>query len=194
MAETEFTLTRDQKATLLKIARGVITARVTGAAAPAVPPPTDPQLALHLGCFVTLRVGGRLRGCIGTFRTSQPLYHTVAEMAGSALEDPRFVSQRLRPAELGQLEVEISVLSPLRRTDDPLALELGRHGIYIRQGWQSGCFLPQVATETGWSKEEFLSNCCSHKAGLPPEAWKDPKTEVHLFEALVFSEKELGSP
>jgi uncharacterized protein len=81
------------------------------------------------------------------------------------------------------------VLSPLERTTDPLSLRLGVDGIYIRRGYAAGCFLPQVATETGWTTEEFLSQCCSHKAGLPPDAWKDPKTEVYLFTAEVF-----GSP
>jgi AMMECR1 domain-containing protein len=74
----------------------------------------------------------------------------------------------------------------LQRTDDPLSLRLGIDGIYIKQGGASGCFLPQVATETGWSKGEFLSYCCSHKASLSPEAWREPQTEVYLFTAEVF--------
>ena len=84
------------------------------------------------------------------------------------------------------MDVEISVLSPLEKTSDPLSLRLGTHGIYIKRGCASGCFLPQVATETGWTKEEFLSYCCSHKAGLADDAWKDPKTEVFLFTADIF--------
>ncbi|MHC4726316.1 MAG: AMMECR1 domain-containing protein, partial [Planctomycetota bacterium] len=88
--------------------------------------------------------------------------------------------------ELDQLDVEISVLSPLQKTSEPLNLQLGIDGIYIKKGRAAGCFLPQVATETGWSKEEFLSYCCSHKAGLAPDAWKDPETEVYLFTADVF--------
>jgi uncharacterized protein (TIGR00296 family) len=87
---------------------------------------------------------------------------------------------------LEQLDVEISVLSPLRKTDDPLSLRLGVDGIYIKRGCTSGCFLPQVASETGWSKKEFLSYCCAHKAGLPADAWRDPETEVYLFTAEVF--------
>jgi uncharacterized protein (TIGR00296 family) len=74
----------------------------------------------------------------------------------------------------------------VKRTDDPLSLQLGVDGIYIKKDRASGCFLPQVASETGWSKEEFLSNCCAHKAGLAPDAWKDPETEVYLFTAEVF--------
>jgi AmmeMemoRadiSam system protein A len=111
----------------------------------------------------------------------------VAEMAkSSATSDPRFFADPVTPRELNQLDVEISVLSPLKRTDDPLSLRLGVDGIYIKRDRLSGCFLPQVATETGWSKEDFLSFCCAHKAGLPADAWKDPDTEVYLFTAEVF--------
>ena len=104
--------------------------------------------------------------------------------------EPRALGLALaaRLGELQDVNVEISVLSPLERTNDPLSIELGVHGIYIRSGFSSGCFLPQVATETGWSKEEFLSNCASHKAGLPPDAWRDPDTEVLTFTAEVFRE------
>ena len=104
----------------------------------------------------------------------------------SAVKDPRFFDNPLTVRDLAGLEIEISVLSPLERTNDPLKLRLGIDGIYIKRGYAAGCFLPQVAEETGWSKEEFLSHCCSHKAGLPPDAWKDPKTEVYLFTAEVF--------
>jgi uncharacterized protein (TIGR00296 family) len=104
----------------------------------------------------------------------------------SATSDPRFFADRISAAELDQLDIEISVLSPLQKTSEPLNLQLGIDGIYIKKGRASGCFLPQVATETGWSKEEFLSYCCSHKAGLASDAWKDPETEVYLFTADVF--------
>jgi len=104
----------------------------------------------------------------------------------SATGDPRFFADPISADELEQLDIEISVLSPLQRTDDPLSLRLGTDGIYIKKGRASGCFLPQVATEAGWGKEEFLSYCCAHKAGLPADAWKDPKTEVYLFTAEVF--------
>jgi AmmeMemoRadiSam system protein A len=104
----------------------------------------------------------------------------------SATGDPRFMANPITPGEVNKLDIEISVLSPLQRTDDPLSLELGTHGIYIKRGYASGCFLPQVAEETGWSKEEFLSQCCLHKAGLPPDAWRDPSTEVYLFTAEIF--------
>ena len=141
----------------------------------------------HCGCFVTLKNHGRLRGCIGNFISDNPLIELVAEMAkASATSDPRFFADQISARELHQLDVEISVLSPLKKTSEPLNLQLGVDGIYIKQGRASGCFLPQVATETGWSKEEFLSYCSSQKAGLAPDAWKDPETEVFLFTADIF--------
>ncbi len=175
-----------QKQTLLKVARDTIEAVIKGKTTEA-PQSDDPELNAHCGCFVTLKNHGRLRGCIGNFTSDSPLVELVADMAkASATGDPRFLADRISAGELGQLDVEISVLSPLQRTDEPLSLRLGVDGIYIKSGHTSGCFLPQVATETGWNKEEFLSYCCSHKAGLAPDAWKDPETEVYLFTADVF--------
>ena len=175
-----------QKQTLLKIARDTVEAVIDGKPT-TTPKSDDTDLNAHCGCFVTLKNHGQLRGCIGNFISDSPLVELVAEMAkASATSDPRFFADRISTAELNQLDVEISVLSPLKRTNDPLSLQLGIDGIYIKKGHASGCFLPQVATETGWSKEEFLSYCCSHKAGLAPDAWKDPQTEVYLFTADVF--------
>ena len=114
----------------------------------------------------------------------------VSETAvASATDDPRFVHQQITPDELAEVEIEISVLSPMRRIDDPLSIELGTHGIYIKKGWRSGTFLPQVATEHNMTKEEFLSSCCSHKAGMAPDAWKDKDTEVYVYTAQVFHEE-----
>jgi len=176
----------EQKRTLLKVARDTVEAVVNGRAAPA-PMSDDPELNAPCGCFVTLKNGDRLRGCIGQFTSDKPLVALIVEMAkASATSDPRFSTSRITPDEIDRLDIEISVLSPLELTDDPLSLEPGTHGIYIRRGSASGCFLPQVATETGWSKEQFLSYCCSHKAGLSPDAWQDPETQVYLFTAEVF--------
>ena len=175
-----------QKQTLLKIARDTVEAVVCSRPAQK-PESDDPELNAPCGCFVTLKNRGRLRGCIGQFTSEAPLIELIAEMAkASATGDPRFLADPITFRELKQLDVEISVLSPLKRTDDPLSLQLGVDGIYIKKGRTSGCFLPQVAPETGWSKEEFLSNCCAHKAGLAPNAWQDPETEVNLFTAEVF--------
>ena len=106
----------------------------------------------------------------------------------SATEDPRFFANRLRREEVPDCHIEISVLSPLERIEDPLDLQLGTHGIYVKGAGRTGCFLPQVATETGWSKEEFLGNCCAGKAGLSPDAWRDPATEVYVFTAEIVQE------
>jgi uncharacterized protein (TIGR00296 family) len=110
----------------------------------------------------------------------------VVEMGRAAARDPRFFMDRIAPAELDQLTVTVSVLSPLEETTEPEKLELGVHGIYIVSGGRSGCFLPEVATDMGWSVEEFLSHCCQSKAGLPPDAWKDPGTKVYLFTSEKF--------
>ena len=175
-----------QKQTLLKVARDTVEAVIKGGPSQK-PQSDDPELNAPCGCFVTLKNHGRLRGCIGQFTSDSPLIELVAEMAkSSATGDPRFFADPITAGELGQLDVEISVLSPLERTDEPLSLRLGVDGIYIKKGRVSGCFLPQVATETGWSKEEFLSYCCAHKAGLAADAWQEPETEVYLFTADVF--------
>jgi AmmeMemoRadiSam system protein A len=175
-----------QKRTLLKIARDTVEAVITSGAVPR-PESDDPELNAHCGCFVTLKNQDQLRGCIGQFTSDKPLVELVVEMAkASATSDPRFFADPVTADELEQLDVEISVLSPLKRTNEPLSLRLGVDGIYIKKGCASGCFLPQVATEAGWSKEEFLSYCCAHKAGLPADAWKDLATEVYLFTAEVF--------
>ena len=172
---------------LLRIARDAVRAAVTDEK-PSPPEDVDEELTRKCGAFVTLKTAGRLRGCLGHFTSDQPLWKTVQEMAtASVLEDPRFLDDRLQPRELPHVEIDISVLSPLRRVNDPLEFELGVHGIYIKRGGQSGCFLPQVATETGWSKEEFLTHCTADKAGLPPDAWRDPETEVHMFDAEIIA-------
>ena len=178
-----------QKKILLKVARDTVEA-VIKRQPMQKPESDDPELNAPCGCFVTLKNHGRLRGCIGQFISEMPLIELVVEMAkASATSDPRFFADSITADELEQLDIEISVLSPLQRTDKPLDLRLGVDGIYIKKGRASGCFLPQVATETGWSKEQFLSYCCAHKAGLPADAWREAETEVYLFTADVF-----GSP
>lgn len=150
----------------------------------------DPALTRQGGAFVTLRKDGELRGCIGHIVAEGPLYLTIKDMAvEAAVGDPRFPPVQIN--ELSGLEIEISVLSPLKKVASADEIKLGQHGVLVKQGYHSGVFLPQVATETSWSKEEFLSNLCAHKAGLPPQAWKDKLTELYVFTAEVFSEREL---
>ncbi|MFA5093435.1 MAG: AmmeMemoRadiSam system protein B [Candidatus Omnitrophota bacterium] len=152
---------------------------------------TDSVLNQKMGAFVTLTQDGQLRGCIGNLIGTQPVYLTVRDMAiEAAVDDPRF--RPLKYAELNDLQIEISVLSPLKQVDSADQIELGKHGVLVRRGMQSGVFLPQVATETGWSKDEFLNTLCSQKAGLPSDAWKNKDTQLYIFNAQVFSEKDLG--
>lgn len=153
--------------------------------------PSDPGraiLAENGGCFVTLKTGGRLRGCIGCFESAQPLWRTVAAYtAHSAREDPRFAHDRLGVGDLARVEMEVSVLSPLEPCRDPGAIVPGVHGIYVRMGARSGCFLPQVATEQGWGVDEFWGHCCRDKAGLAWDAWLSPTVELRTFTAEAFS-------
>ena len=177
----------DRKA-LLRWARQSVAATVGAGAPPAVSEAKGILGEAH-GCFVTLTNQGRLRGCIGTFQPTRPLAQQVIEMAASAAHDPRFVFDSITPAELDQLTVQVSVLSELEPIGDPLDIELGVHGIYvIAGGTRAGCFLPEVATETGWSKEEFFSHCCSGKAGLHADAWRDGTAKVYTFTSEKFSE------
>jgi AmmeMemoRadiSam system protein A len=140
-----------------------------------------------MGAFVTLHERGELRGCIGNIVATQPLYLTVRDMAiASAFEDPRFPS--LKEDELKDIDIEISVLSEPQKINDPNIIEMGKHGVIVRSGFRSGVFLPQVATETGWDRDTFMSNLCSHKAGLPADAWKKKGVDIYIFTAEVFSE------
>jgi AmmeMemoRadiSam system protein A len=181
-------LNKEQRKKLLEIARKSIEAYLKTGKKLEVKE-TDALLNKEMGAFVTLHEHGELRGCIGNIVGRGPLYLTVRDMAvESAVGDPRF--SPVSPAELKDIEIEISVLSPLERVDSADKIQLGVHGVIVKRGFNSGVFLPQVATETGWSKEEFLSNLCAHKAGLPPDAWKDKNTELYVFSAEVFSEKD----
>ncbi len=184
----ESMLNNQQRKKLLEIARASINTYLDAGKKMDINE-TDPVLKQEMGAFVTLNKHGELRGCIGNLSAREPLYLTVRNMAvEAAVDDPRF--KPLTLLEFKDVEIEISVLSPLKKVDSADKIELGKHGVLVRKGYQSGVFLPQVATETGWSKEEFLNNLCAHKAGLPQDAWKNKDTELYIFNAEVFSEKE----
>ncbi len=152
--------------------------------------PASSVLKEKRGAFVTLRKNGRLRGCIGNIIGTKPLFLTVRDMAiEAAVSDPRFMP--VKSGELKDIDIEISVLSPLRRVKGASEIILGKHGVLVKKGFHQGVFLPQVADETGWDKEEFLSHLCLEKAGLSPDAWKDKNTELYVFTADVFSESGL---
>lgn len=175
-----------ERAFLLAGAREAIMDVLEGRGRTPARKPGGPEGALRepAGAFVTLKLDGQLRGCIGTMTAHAPLYETVWQMArAAAFEDPRFLP--LTAAEAGRLAIEISVLSPLARCADPEAIRVGRDGLLLRKGARQGVFLPQVPVEWNWSREAYLEHLC-RKAGLPPGAWKDPGAELFTFEALVF--------
>jgi hypothetical protein len=182
-------LNKEERKKLLKIARSSIeTYLKTGKKLELSE--TNPALLKEMGAFVTLHKHGELRGCIGNLIGKGPFYLTVRDMAiESATGDPRFSPLQL--TELGDIDIEISALSPMQKIDTPDKIRLGIDGVLVRKGFRSGVFLPQVATETGWTKEKFMSNLCAHKAGLSPDAWKGDDIEIFTFTAEIFSEKEL---
>jgi AmmeMemoRadiSam system protein A len=143
--------------------------------------PTD-NLTTECGVFVTLKKGGDLRGCIGFTQSDRPLYEEVAHAAElAAFHDYRF--DRVSPEELDEIDIEISVLSPMRLVKDVSQIELGQHGILVVKGERSGLFLPQVAEETGWSLDDFLGHCARDKAGIGWDGWKS--AEIYVFTVTV---------
>ena len=178
----EFSLTDEDKSLLKKIAYDSIKDSLDGKPVSHLSP-LPSHLSSKCGAFVSLHKQGRLRGCIGHFGEDVPLYEIVAEMArAAAFEDPRFLP--VTRNELDDLDIEISVLTPMRRIQSLDEFELHRHGIYIRKGYRSGTFLPQVADEVNWTKEEFVGHCSQDKAGLGWDGWRD--AELYVYEAIVF--------
>ena len=174
-----------QQKALVEVARGAVRQSVNGGESE--PAPDFKDLPPATGAFVTLKKGGELRGCIGTLECRRTLPEEVARVAVSAaLEDPRF--EPVRPSELNQLSVEVSVLGPLEPIDptDPGAIEIGRHGLVVEQGFRRGLLLPQVATEWNWDRETFLAHTCA-KAGLPADCWRHG-ARVYRFAAEVFGD------
>ena len=188
MDATEFLpLSQPERRELLRIAREAIGA-VFGYAAPPAPHLSTAALCAKNGAFVTIRHLGELRGCVGNVAPDCALHFTVATVArAAAFEDPRFPP--LASHEWGIIDIEISRLS---RPHPCQAEEVvpGRHGLYVVRGTARGLLLPQVATEHHWDREEFLRQTCQ-KAGLLPDAWQDPATELIAFEAEVFGERDL---
>ena len=185
-----FSLSEKEKQTLLHIARRAIQNKLNHSYQSAVDESelTD-TLRMKCGAFVTLNEHGQLRGCIGHFGSDIPLYQAVEEMAkAAAFEDPRFFP--LQSNEFHQIDIEISVLSPMKRIHDISEFTLGKQGIYISKGYQSGTFLPQVAEETHWTKEEFLGHCARDKAGLSWDGWKD--ADLYTYEAVIIKENKDG--
>ena len=177
-------LSAAERRELLDLARTTIAARLSGAP----PPPDPPNLPVTFsGAFVTLHVGGDLRGCIGYPAADRPIADVVRQCAiSAALDDPRFCP--LAEDELPHVTIEISVLGPLEPVSDISEIEVGRHGLILSSGSARGLLLPQVASEHGWTRAVFLSQTCV-KAGLPPDAWRRG-ARITRFEADVFSEAD----
>jgi AmmeMemoRadiSam system protein B/AmmeMemoRadiSam system protein A len=182
-------LTEPEQKSLLGIARGTLESYIRIGKVPEAKPLT-PRLSEKRGAFVTLHEHGDLRGCIGYVEAVKPLYQAVSDMAVAAsTEDPRFPP--VGPEELDEIEIEITVLSPLQPLSSPDSVVVGKHGLVIRKGYRSGLLLPQVPVEQCWDREQFLANTCL-KAGLPPSAYKDKDARLFCFTGQVFGEKELG--
>lgn len=180
--DTDFSLSEDEKRMLKEIAMTSIKDSLDGKPISHHSPLTS-HLSEKCGAFVSLHKHGRLRGCIGHFGEDVPLHEIVAEMArAAAFEDPRFMP--VTADELSDIVIEISVLTPMHRIQSLDEFELHRHGIYIRKGYRSGTYLPQVADEVNWTKEEFVSHCAQDKAGIGWDGWKD--AELYVYEAIVF--------
>jgi hypothetical protein len=186
--EKAFSLSQPEKDELMEIARKSVETAVRGRKTYDPPAPASEALAHERGAFVTLHKHGDLRGCIGYVAPIKPLYLTVRDVArAAALDDPRFGPVGV--GELASLEYEISVLSPMRRVLDVKEIQVGVHGLLIRQGGTEGLLLPQVPTEQHWDRATFLEQVCN-KAGLPSGAWKNPGADLFRFTALVFGEKK----
>jgi hypothetical protein len=182
----EFSLTPAEKQELLKIARQSVEVAVREKKIYPVPADEPEALQHARGAFVTLKEHGDLRGCIGYMSPMKPLAETVRDVAAfAALEDRRF--RPVNEDELGALEYEISVLSPLVKVEDINQIHVGQHGLLIRKGGNEGVLLPQVPTEEGWNRNTFLEQVCV-KAGLPEQTWKDEDADLFMFTALVFGQ------
>ncbi len=181
-------LNEAERKELLKIARDAINLYLeTGQCFDAKT--SDETLKEKMGAFVTLHKNGRLRGCIGHVIAEGALYLTVRDMAiASAAHDTRF--SPVSAGEMKDIDIEISVLSPMEKITDYEKIVMGKHGVMVKEGFKSGIYLPQVADETGWTREEFMDSLSVNKAGIGQNLWKTGKCEIYIFTAEVFGEKE----
>ncbi len=184
--EEDHMLNEQQKKELLDIARSTIKYYLeTGKKLE--PNISDPLLKENMGAFVTLHKNGNLRGCIGHMAATEPLYETVRDMAiAASTHDPRFTPLKIN--ELNEVDLEISVLTPMSKVESYKDINIPGDGVMVQKGFRSGVYLPQVANETGWTREEFMNSLCSHKAGIPINDWKTGKCDIYIFSAEVFGE------
>jgi len=177
---------------ILDLASDVITRRLGGDPRP-LPPLDDPVFRQPAGCFVSLhrRDTHALRGCIGLLDTGRPLREMLVAAAESVLGDPRFLAQPVTREELSDLDVEVTVLGPLQKASSPLDFEPLERGIHLSFRGRTGLFLPQVARETGWTRQQLLSRLCTEKLGMPEETWKQPLAELRTFSAEVIGPRAM---
>jgi AmmeMemoRadiSam system protein A len=189
MSEIDEKLTEEEQRFLLRVVRETIE-RLCRKERPLEYDVKKSIFERKCGAFVTLHKNNRLRGCIGYVKAIKPLIATVVEMAeAAAMRDPRF--SPVTGDEVSELDIEISVLSPLRAIENIEEIVVGIHGILVEKEFHSGLLLPQVATEYGWDRQTFLENTC-RKAGLPVDAWKEKDTNLSIFAAQVFGEKDFA--
>jgi AmmeMemoRadiSam system protein A len=182
-------LSDKQRKELLKLARKTLALYARNAETLKIET-DDLNLKEIRGTFVSLHKNGKLRGCIGNIVGTKPLYLGIIDMSiSSGFEDSRF--SPITEAELSEIDIEISVLSPLEKIENSIKIIMGKHGVLVKNGSSSGVYLPQVASETGWSREEFMNSLCRDKAGISPDAWKTGEAEIYIFTAEVFGEKEV---
>ena len=180
-------LAEGDKTRLVERARKAIECRLDGKPLAVDPSMDSPVMQERRGAFVSLKKNGKLRGCIGYIEAKKPLCQAIDEMAvAAAFNDPRFPP--LKREELQDLDIEISVLTPLRKINHIEEIQVGKHGLYVVRGYYSGLLLPQVATEYRWDRLTFLQETC-YKAGLPADAWKDKKTDIYVFSADIFGSR-----
>jgi AmmeMemoRadiSam system protein A len=147
----------------------------------------DSALRQAAGAFVTLYKKGALRGCLGIIVSEEPLLETVSGIAGrAATADPRF--RPVTEDELGSIQIEISILSPLREISSIEEIQVGTHGLFIHAGMFRGLLLPQVAVTQHWNRIQFLEETCI-KAGLPPDQWKHSETRIFVFSAEIIKQR-----
>lgn len=175
------------KKEMLKLARDTVERYVTERKTPSIENVSE-KLKEKRGAFVTLHLKGQLRGCIGYTEPYFPLAETIVRAGVSAsTRDNRF--RPVSVEELKDIDIEISVLSPVRKVEDLSEIKVGVHGLVIKMEGHSGLLLPQVATSNNWDREEFLAHTC-WKAGLPPDSWQKEGCEIYLFSGDVFGEKD----
>lgn len=178
-------LSSKEKEILLFTARESIKSLFGKADIPNVDYKVYPNLKINAGAFVTLKIKSELRGCIGFITSDQPLFESICEVAKhAAIQDPRF--SPLSEREFNLIDIEISVLSPLKKISDYNEIKIGKHGLLVEEGYHRGLLLPQVATENNYSVQQFLSSICM-KAGLSADLWQRKKLNLKVFTALVFN-------